>query len=504
MKTVFDAVFFLSCCAVVPIIILSVRRLARRKVPAGYFMAGWIIIFGLLVLPRRLPLPENKETSYVRKARPHAADYSGVYSDFTADLPALGTAVSSDRNVNILPCVWLAGAAALVTAKIYKGHRLKKYIDKSVCLSDNIYSSERFDTAFVYGFFSPVIILPRSADSDTLHHMLTHEKSHTERKDHIVKTVCFYILALHWFNPFVWLAYKLMSRDMELACDERVVRRYTAEEKKLYCRRLLAQAVKLSGQKMKGNVNFLEDDCTMRIKNILKSSKQTVTARILAVVLILAVSVSALAADKRPDNVNDLVSRSLVSVSGRQVADGSEGGYTAGSDTPDRVSDSSPQSAVLQSDGENSGSQSRPESYGQDTGCILSATDYLDKLRRGEKGIGAAQLLSGTGLVSRAYGEGHTGIDIASKKGTPIKAAADGVVIKAVKSAVGNGIYCIVDHSGGYTTLYSHCSDLLVSEGDKVEKGREIALVGSTGNSTGPHLHFELQKNSEPVEISYK
>ena len=504
MKTVFDAVFCLSCCSVVPIIVLSALRFARGKAPTWYFMSGWIIIFCLLILPRRLPMPESKKSLCAQTARSDVICHSGDNSDFLAVLPSSGVSVSSVGDVDIIPYVWQAGAAVLAAAKIYKGRRLKKYISRSARLSKNIYFSDCFDTAFVYGFFSPRIILPRNADSDTLHHMLTHEKSHIERKDHIVKTVCFYILALHWFNPFVWLAYKFMSRDMELACDERVVRRYTAEEKKLYCRRLLAQAVKLSGLKMKGNVNFLEDDCTMRIKNILKSSKQTVTARILAVVLIMAVSVSALAADKRPDNANDLVSRSLESVSGRQVADNSESDYATVSDTMDSVSDSSAQNAVLQGDGENSDSQIQPESSGQDTECILSATDCLDKLRRGEEGIGAAQLLSGTGLVSRAYGEGHTGIDIASKKGTPIKVAADGVVIKTVKSAVENGIYCIVDHGGGYATLYSHCSNLLVSEGDKVEKGREIALVGSTGNSTGPHLHFELQKNSEPVEISYK
>lgn len=504
MKTVFDAVFCLSCCAVVPIIVLSALRFARGKVPTWYFMAGWIIIFCLLILPRRLPMPESKENFHVQTARPDVICHSGDNSDFSAVLPYSGVSVSSGGTVDIIPYVWLAGVAALAAAKIYKGRRLKKYIRKSARLSENIYSSDCFDTAFVYGFFSPKIILPQSADGAALRQMLAHEKAHIERKDHIVKTVCYYILALHWFNPFVWLAYKLMSRDMELACDEKVVRRYTAEEKKLYCRRLLAQAVKLSGLKMKGNVNFLEDDCTMRIKNILKSSKQTVTARILAVVLIMAVSVSALAADKRPDNVNDLVSRSLESVSGRQVADDSESDYAAVSDTVGSVSDSSAQSAVLQGDGENSDSQIQPESSGRDTECILSATDYLDKLRRGEEGIGAEQLLSGTGLVSRAYCDAHTGIDIASKNGTPIKAAAGGVVIKAERNSAGNGIYCIVDHGNGYATLYSHCSDLLVSEGDKVEKGREIALVGSTGNSTGPHLHFELQKNSEPIEISYK
>lgn len=504
MKTVFDAVFCLSCCSVVPIIVLSALRFARGKVPTWYFMAGWIIIFCLLTLPRRLPMPESKESLYVQTARPDVIYHSGDYSDFSAALPSSDVSVSSGGDADIIPYVWLAGAAVLAVAKIYKGRRLKKYISRSVRLSENIYFSDCFDTAFVYGFFSPKIILPQSADGAALQQMLAHEKSHIERKDHIVKTVCYYILALHWFNPFVWLAYKFMSRDMELACDEKVVRRYTAEEKKLYCRRLLAQAVKLSGLKMKGNVNFLEDDCTMRIKNILKSSKQTATARILAVVLILAVSVSALAADKRPDNVNDFISQSLESVSGRQTADGSEGGYTAGSDTTGSVSDSSAQSAVLQGDGENSDSQIQPESSDQNTECILSATDYLDKLRRGEEEIGAAQLLSGTGLVSRAYCDEHTGIDIASKNGTPIKAAADGVVIKAERNAAGNGIYCIVDHGNGYATLYSHCSDLLVAEGDKVEKGQEIALVGSTGNSTGPHLHFELQKNSEPVKISYK
>ena len=89
----------------------------------------------------------------------------------------------------------------------------------------------------------------------------------------------------------------------------------------------------------------------------------------------------------------------------------------------------------------------------------------------------------------------HNGIDLAASTGTTLVAADTGVVVKAVYSNVGYGIYCVIDH-GGYQTLYGHCSALLVSVGQQVTQGQPIARIGSTGNSTGPHVHFEV-KNGE-------
>ena len=105
---------------------------------------------------------------------------------------------------------------------------------------------------------------------------------------------------------------------------------------------------------------------------------------------------------------------------------------------------------------------------------------------------------TGGGRVSRGFvGQypAHNGVDIAGPVGTHIYAADTGVVTKALYTNVGYGIYCIVEH-GGYQTLYGHCSRLLVSVGQQVTQGQLIAYMGSTGNSTGPHLHFEVKRGN--------
>ena len=86
----------------------------------------------------------------------------------------------------------------------------------------------------------------------------------------------------------------------------------------------------------------------------------------------------------------------------------------------------------------------------------------------------------------------HSGIDIAYPKGTPIKAAKSGIVVIAEKKTTGYGYRIVINHGGGYATLYAHCSELLVSVGDRVDAGDIIAKVGTTGRSTGNHLHFEV------------
>lgn len=92
----------------------------------------------------------------------------------------------------------------------------------------------------------------------------------------------------------------------------------------------------------------------------------------------------------------------------------------------------------------------------------------------------------------------HEGVDISSSKGDPIRASASGIVIYSGYSS-GYGKYVIIDHKNGYSTIYAHASKLLVKSGDKVDKGQKIALVGSTGLSTGPHLHFEIRIDDIPV-----
>ena len=106
--------------------------------------------------------------------------------------------------------------------------------------------------------------------------------------------------------------------------------------------------------------------------------------------------------------------------------------------------------------------------------------------------------------ISRHYKgyEGHKGTDIVSPEGKYIYAAADGTVSRTVKMNMGYGIHCIIDH-GDYKTLYAHCSELLVEEGAEVSQGQIIGKVGNTGNSTGPHLHFEVYTETNGERINY-
>jgi murein DD-endopeptidase MepM/ murein hydrolase activator NlpD len=99
--------------------------------------------------------------------------------------------------------------------------------------------------------------------------------------------------------------------------------------------------------------------------------------------------------------------------------------------------------------------------------------------------------------ITGIAGAFHSGLDIAFPKGTPIHAAKSGVVVISEKKATGYGCRIVINHGGGFATLYGHCSELLVNVGDKVSAGYVIALVGTTGRSTGFHCHFEVILNGE-------
>ena len=131
-----------------------------------------------------------------------------------------------------------------------------------------------------------------------------------------------------------------------------------------------------------------------------------------------------------------------------------------------------------------------------------SASNYSSGVSSSKVSLGISLINPVSGVITSRFGSNdsvrdhsHTGIDIAGPYGTPIKAAASGTVTYSGNANDGYGYYVIISHGNGVTTLYAHCSQLLVSKGQTVSKGEVIAKMGSTGNSTGNHLHFEVRKN---------
>lgn len=125
-------------------------------------------------------------------------------------------------------------------------------------------------------------------------------------------------------------------------------------------------------------------------------------------------------------------------------------------------------------------------------------TAYNGPVPEGARGTGLFQWPA-VGTLTQGYWWGHRAIDLASYTGAPIYAADSGFVSFAGWTDVGYGYLLIIDHANGFATYYAHCSGFYVSVGQRVERGQLVAAMGSTGNSTGPHLHFEIRSGHMPL-----
>ena len=145
--------------------------------------------------------------------------------------------------ISVMAAVWLAGAAALLLYSAISYWRLRRRVREAVILRDNIYQSENAGSPFVLGIIQPKIYLPYSVDSGALAYVIAHEQAHIRRGDHWWKPLGFLLLTVHWFNPLLWLSYILLSRDIELACDEKVIREMGSEQRADYTQALVSCSV---------------------------------------------------------------------------------------------------------------------------------------------------------------------------------------------------------------------------------------------------------------------
>ena len=145
--------------------------------------------------------------------------------------------------IPVLTGIWLFGIAALFLYSAVSYWRLHRKVCEAVILRGNIYQSEKVCSPFVLGIIKPKIYLPYHMDSREMDHVIAHEQTHIRRKDHWWKPLGFLLLTIHWFNPLMWLSYILLCRDIELACDEKVIRKMSNEQRADYTQALVACSV---------------------------------------------------------------------------------------------------------------------------------------------------------------------------------------------------------------------------------------------------------------------
>ena len=145
--------------------------------------------------------------------------------------------------IPVLAGIWLFGIVALFLYSAVSYCRLRRKVCEAVILRDNIYQSENVCSPFVLGIIRPKIYLPYHMDSREVGHVIAHEQTHIRRKDHWWKPLGFLLLTIHWFNPLMWFSYVLLCRDIELACDEKVIREMGNEQRADYTQALVACSV---------------------------------------------------------------------------------------------------------------------------------------------------------------------------------------------------------------------------------------------------------------------
>ena len=145
--------------------------------------------------------------------------------------------------IPILSIVWIAGIVIMLIYTAISYLSVKRKIGTAILLRGNIFQSESVVSPFVLGIIKPKIYLPFNMNEQDMEHVIAHEQAHIRRKDHWWKPLGFLILTVHWFNPLMWLGYVLLCRDIELACDEKVVKELNTEQKADYSQALLTCSV---------------------------------------------------------------------------------------------------------------------------------------------------------------------------------------------------------------------------------------------------------------------
>lgn len=253
MEAVFLRQLNMSITAGWLVLAVIALRLILRKAPTALRCVMWALVGMRLVCPISVEsflslIPSTEPIREELMYAPAPTIDSGIEFVNRTVNPIISEALSSEGATGVNPvmaitsaasCIWIVGMAAMIVYTLVSYIRIRRSVREAIELTEGIVICDRISAPFILGVFRPRIFLPSSMNETDTAYVIAHEKAHLKRRDHLWKPIGFAILTVYWFNPLIWIAYILLCRDIELACDEKVIRELGAEIKKPYSEALI-------------------------------------------------------------------------------------------------------------------------------------------------------------------------------------------------------------------------------------------------------------------------
>ena len=305
MNELFLKIINMSISASWLILAVLILRLVLKKAPKWVNVLLWGIVAVRLICPLSfesalslIPSSETIPLDIEMAAKPTIDSgvpainsvVNPVLSSFAPPQHVLTSANPLQIWIPILNIIWLIGVGALLLYTAVSYWRLCRKVDTAVRYKGNIFQSENVSSPFVLGIIKPRIYLPFNMNGQDLEHVVAHEQAHIRRKDHWWKPLGFLLLTIHWFNPLMWLAYVLLCRDIEFACDEKVIKELGNEQRADYTQALVVCSV---NRRMIAAcpLAFGEVGVKDRVKSVMNYKKPAFWIIILAVIACVIVAV---------------------------------------------------------------------------------------------------------------------------------------------------------------------------------------------------------------------
>ena len=305
MNELFLKIINMSISASWLILAVLILRLVLKKAPKWVNVLLWGIVAVRLICPLSfesalslIPSSETIPLDIEMAAKPTIDSgvpainsvVNPVLSSFAPPQHVLTSANPLQIWIPILNIIWLIGVGALLLYTAVSYWRLCRKVDTAVRYKGNIFQSENVSSPFVLGIIKPRIYLPFNMNGQDLEHVVAHEQAHIRRKDHWWKPLGFLLLTIHWFNPLMWLAYVLLCRDIEFACDEKVIKELGNEQRADYTQALVVCSV---NRRMIAAcpLAFGEVGVKDRVKSVMNYKKPAFWVIIISVIVCVGIAV---------------------------------------------------------------------------------------------------------------------------------------------------------------------------------------------------------------------